>query len=396
MNTTIDQDDVADRDVAAAVVGPPSSVTVGIIGAGQLARMTQQAAVGLAVDIRVLGLARDAPAVRAGADYVLGDPNDLASLRLLADGCDVVTLDHELVPPEHLRALEADGVALAPRPAAALAGADKLHARRLMAARGLPLPAFDVVSTVADAERFAAQHGWPLVAKAATGGYDGRGVWTVPDAAAMARLLAELPVDIVIEPRLTLERELAVLVARSVTGESMVYPVVETVQRDGMCREVLAPAPIEAKLAGHAQSLALQIATAVGATGVLAVEFFLTPEGLVVNELALRPHNSGHYTIEGTTCSQFEQHLRAILGWPLGQSTLLAPAVATVNVIGPLDGSDPASRLRLALGIPGAHIHLYGKSPRAGRKLGHVTVCGRSLSGARETARLAVALLENG
>ncbi len=168
----------------------------------------------------------------------------------------------------------------------------------------------------------------------------------------------------------------------------------ETLQRDAMCREVQAPAPVEPALAARARALALAIAEAADAVGVLAVELFVTPDGLLVNELALRPHNSGHWTIEGAATSQFEQHLRAVLGWPLGRADLAAPAVATVNVVGPPDGSDPVSRVPLALAVPGAHVHLYGKVPRAGRKLGHVTVAGPELGRAREAARLAAALLE--
>lgn len=243
-------------------------------------------------------------------------------------------------------------------------------------------------------EGFAAEHGWPLVAKLPRGGYDGRGVFSLADLDAAARALAEHPGGLLLEPQLAIERELAVLVARSTTGETAVHPVVETVQQDAMCREVIAPAPIQARLAAEARELARRIAEGIDATGVLTVELFHTPGGLVVNELALRPHNSGHYTIEGCATSQFEQHLRAVLGWPLGVPSLLAPAVATVNVIGPADGSDPATRIAAALAVPGAHVHLYSKDPRPGRKLGHVTVCGQQLEPVRAAARLAAAALE--
>jgi 5-(carboxyamino)imidazole ribonucleotide synthase len=365
-----------------------------MVGGGQLARMTHQAAIGLGVRLRVLAASGEDAAVGAGAPHLVGAPDRLADLRALAAGADVVTFDHERVPPEHLAALEADGVALAPAPAAKLLAQDKLVARRTLAALGFPVPPFAHARTPGDVERFAAAHGWPLVAKAPRGGYDGRGVFALERADAAAQALREHPDGLLLEPRLAIERELAVLVARSTAGERVVYPAVETVQREAMCREIVAPAPGDPRLAREARDLAVAIAERIGATGVLAAELFATPHGLMVNELALRPHNSGHYTIEGCATSQFEQHLRAVLGWPLGAPTLLAPAVVTVNVVGPPDGSDPAGRIDRALAVPGAHVHLYGKAPRPGRKLGHVTVCGEDAERTRRAARRAAALLE--
>ncbi len=370
------------------------AVCVGMVGGGQLARMTQQAAIDLGVDLLVLATSKDDPAVQAGAHHLLGDPQDIGDLRALAADCDVMTFDHEGIPPEHLETLQRDAVALAPTAAAKLLAQDKLHARRTLTARGLPVPDFAFARTAHDVERFAATHGWPLIAKAPRGGYDGRGVWTLGDAVAARQLLDDLPGGMLLEPLLAIECELAVLVARSSSGEHVTYPVVETVQHDAMCREILAPAPIAPAVAAQARDLALQIADLIDVVGLLAVEFFLTADGLFINELALRPHNSGHYTIEGCATSQFEQHLRAILGWPLGLPTLLAPSVVCVNVIGPPDGSDPRANVALALCVPGAHVHLYAKAAQAGRKLGHVTVCGQDLVPTREAARLAAALLE--
>ncbi|MGE5409230.1 MAG: ATP-grasp domain-containing protein, partial [Syntrophothermus sp.] len=198
------------------------------------------------------------------------------------------------------------------------------------------------------------------------------------------------------EPQVRIERELAAVLARTEEGEVADYPVAETVQRDGICREILAPAPVPEALRVEAARLARDIAEAIGATGILAVELFLTRGGLLVNELALRPHNSGHFTIEGCATSQFEQHLRAVLGWPLGSTRLRAPAVATVNVLGAADATDPRSRVPAALAAGSAHLHLYGKEPRPGRKLGHVTVLGEDLDPARAEARRVAALLEGG
>lgn len=364
-----------------------------MVGAGQLARMTQQAAIALGVELRVLAASPDDPAVIAGAAHLTGSPESLEDLRALAADADVVTFDHEGIPPAHLATLEGEGVALAPPSSAKLFAQDKHVARRELAARGFPVPPFAFAQTLEEAERFADAHGWPLIGKLSRGAYDGRGVFELGDPDAVAGALSELG-PFLLEPRLRLERELAVLVARSVTGEAVAYPVVETIQRDAMCREVLAPADVPPELVEEARRLALDITAAIGATGIVAIELFLTDAGLLVNELALRPHNSGHYTIEGCVTSQFEQHLRAVLGWPLGAPDAVAPTVAMVNVVGPEDGSDPAARIEEALSVEGAHVHLYGKQARPGRKLGHVTVCGNDLEAARAAARRAAAALE--
>jgi 5-(carboxyamino)imidazole ribonucleotide synthase len=361
---------------------------VAMVGAGQLARMCHEAALPLGVELRVLAADPEAPAVAAGASCVLGDPGDLDALHALAEGADVVTFDHEQVPPEHLEALERSGVTLAPSAAAKLFAQDKLHMRRGLERLGFAMPPFAEVRSRADVEAFAARHGWPLVGKAPRGGYDGRGVFALPDAAAAEAALEGGP--LLVEPRLPIETEVAVMVARSRTGETAAYPVVETVQRDAMCREILAPWPD----AGTAAESALAIAEAIGAVGVMAVEYFVVGGELLVNELALRPHNSGHYSIGGCVTSQFEQHVRAVLGWPLGVTDLVAPAVATVNVVGNAHGGEPSDRVPEALGVPGAHVHLYGKAPRPGRKLGHVTVAGTDAEAVAAAARLAAARLE--
>jgi 5-(carboxyamino)imidazole ribonucleotide synthase len=279
-----------------------------------------------------------------------------------------------------------------PAPAAKLYAQDKLHQRRELAAAGFPVPPFTHARTTIDVAQFAARHGWPVVMKAPRGGYDGRGVLVATTAADAASYLAELADGALLEPALAIECELAVQVARTSDGRSVTYPVVETIQRDAMLRELICPAQISAAHALQACELARTIVEHIGASGLIAVELFLTPDGLLVNELALRPHNSGHHTIEATVTSQFEQHLRAVLDWPLGATELVAPA--TVNVIGPPDGSDPRDRLAPALGVAGAHVHLYGKTARPGRKLGHVTALGADTAGARRTAWRAADILE--
>ncbi len=371
-----------------------SAPRVAMVGAGQLARMTHQAAIDLGVELTVLAGDPDDAAVRAGARAVIGNSSDLTALEELADGADVVTFDHEQAPTALLERLEARGVKLVPGPAAMLLAQDKLHARRELRRRGFPVPPFAEARTVGEVEEFASRHGWPVIAKAPRGGYDGRGVATLAAATEAQELLDQSPDGLLLEPKLAIDRELAVLVARSTNGESACYPVVETVQRDAMCREVLVPAPVDQDLAEKAAAIALEITDLPGAAGVIAVELFVVDGSLLVNELAFRPHNSGHFTIEGAETSQFEQHLRGVLGWPLGDTSLTAPAVAMVNVVGQSDRSDPAEKLPRALAEPGVHVHLYGKLPAPGRKLGHVTVRSQQLDTAREAAQRAAAILE--
>jgi 5-(carboxyamino)imidazole ribonucleotide synthase len=356
--------------------------------------MTHQAAIDLGVTMRVLAKDSADSAVRAGAPHTVGQPAEIDALRSLSGGCEVLTFDHEHVATEHVRALEAEGIRVAPSSSALLYAQDKLHARINLSRRGFPVPDFAYAKTVAEIDAFAEVHAWPLIAKTPRGGYDGRGVWPLANSGQAQALLARQPGGLLIEPHLAIERELAILVVRSRTGEIVCYEPVETVQRDAMCREILAPARIEPHLADDARELAISIAREIDATGVLAVELFLTTAGLLINELALRPHNSGHYTIEGCATSQFEQHLRAVLAMPLGLPTLRAPAVVTVNVIGAPGAEDPRSHLGAALAVPGAHVHLYDKAPRQARKLGHVTVCGEHLEPTRRAARLAAAALE--
>lgn len=367
-----------------------------MVGAGQLARMTQQAAIGLGVELTVLANSTEDPAVLAGAKLQQGSPESIEDLRRLASSVDVVTFDHEQINPEFLTELEAEGARLAPGADAKLFAQDKLHARRMLSSFGLPMPNFAEVSTIGEIDQFTAIHGWPAVAKAPRGGYDGRGVWMLADRDRATELLTSTPGPFLLEEMLEIEMEIAVMVARSASDQIAVYPVVETVQREAMCREVRAPAQIDPSLAREAERLAVDIAARVGLVGVMAVELFITPDGMLVNELALRPHNSGHYSIEGCVTSQFEQHLRAVLDLPLGETSLTAPFVVTVNVVGGSLEEGPETRLAGALAIPGAHVHLYGKETRPERKLGHVTVCGQDAEDTANAARSAASALERG
>ncbi|SCG66726.1 5-(carboxyamino)imidazole ribonucleotide synthase [Micromonospora coxensis] len=375
---------------------------VGMVGGGQLARMTHQAAIALGQSLRVLALAPDDGAALVAADVQYGDHTDLAALRTFAKGCDVVTFDHEHVPTEHIRTLADEGVKLFPPADALLHAQDKRVMRERLTALGAPNPAWRPVTTPAELVAFGEERGWPVVLKAARGGYDGRGVWMVADAGQAAELAATLlagGTSLLVEERVVLRRELAVQVARSPFGQVAAYPVVETVQRDGICVEVLAPAPdLPEEVAVAAQQLAIDLATALGVVGMLAVELFETPTGLVVNELAMRPHNSGHWTIEGARTSQFEQHLRAVLDYPMGDTSLTAPVVVMANVLGGEPGGISIDeRLHhLFAAEPGAKVHLYGKQVRPGRKIGHVTVLGDDLDDVRARAARAARWLREG
>lgn len=386
--------------LAGSSTSPNGAPTVGIVGGGQLARMAALAAAGLGVPVAVLTEDAEAPAVAAGARHVAGSERSTEALRRLAAASDVVTFDHEGVPPAALRELERDGAVLRPRPAAKLMAQDKAEQRAELGDRvGVPVPAWRVVATREDVEGFGSEHGWPVVLKVSQGGYDGRGVWFagVPADADEALAAAERSgARLLAEQHLALDLELAVLVARTEGGASVVYPVVHTVQRDGMCREMAVPAPVPAELARAAEEMAVAIADAIDAVGIMAVELFVAGGRLLVNELALRPHNSGHWSLGGATTSQFENHVRAVLDWPLGDPSPLAPAVACANVVGAADGGDPRERLADALAVPGALVQLYGKQPRPGRKLGHVTVLGEDAGDARERALRAAAILEGG
>jgi 5-(carboxyamino)imidazole ribonucleotide synthase len=361
----------------ASLAATPGVPVVGMVGAGQLARMTGQAAAALGVGFRVLAASATDSAAQVTAGTVVGDYRSLDDLRAFAAGCDVLTFDHEHVPGAHLAALERAGVPVRPAAAALYFTQDKLAMRQRLAGLGINCPRFAAVGDLAEVKDFAAG-AWPVVLKAVSGGYDGRGVWVCASPAEAEQVL-EHGIEVIAEAYVAFERELAVLAARSPHGQGAVYPVVQTVQRDGICREVLAPAPgLAPALAARAQELALSIAAELGVTGLLAVEMFETSGGLLVNELAMRPHNCGHWTIEGARTSQFEQHLRAVLDLPLGSPALAAPAAVMVNVLGSKDADDDVydRYIHVMAADPAVKVHMYGKPARPGRKIGHVTVIG--------------------
>lgn len=365
---------------------------VGIVGGGQLARMLAEEASALGIEIVLLAEAETDGAVAFVHEVRYGSAHDPVALRALAEEVDVVTFDHELVNLEALHELENQGHRIFPSPEALLFAVDKAAMRRLCTTHDLPAPAFVLLSPgdVVGINELGVTLGWPLVLKAARGGYDGRGVFIVEDAAGADQVIKDLfaaGISVVAEERASILRELAALVVRRPSGELLAWPAMETAQVDGVCREVLLPGTVEPAIAAQALEVARSVAEAIGLVGVMAVELFETPEGIVVNELALRPHNSGHWTQDGAITSQFANHLRAVLDLPLGRTEMTTPAVASVNVFGGPEGSEPLlAGLNDALRVPGAQIHLYGKATRPMRKLGHVNLTGEDASLVRRLA----------
>ena len=385
--------------VPAAAAGHRGPV-VGMVGAGQLARMSCQAAIGLGVGFRVLAADPADSAAQVCADTRIGDYRSGNDLLAFAAGCDVVTFDHEHVPGGQLAALERAGVVIRPGSRALRLTQDKRAMREWLTGLGIPCPPFAPVASGAEITSFGAAHGWPVVLKAVSGGYDGRGVWVCGGAAAAQDAAARAAghgLELIAEQHVAFRQELAAVVARSPAGQGAAYPIAQTVQRDGICHEVLAPAPgLPPGRHAEAQRLALAIAAELGVTGLLAVELFDAPGGLLVNELAMRPHNSAHWTIEGSVTSQFEQHLRAVLDLPLGAPGLAARHAVMVNILG---GDDPDLHDRLIhvmAADPGVKVHLYGKEVRPGRKVGHVTVAGDDITRLHDRARRAARYLSRG
>ncbi|MEO6411790.1 MAG: 5-(carboxyamino)imidazole ribonucleotide synthase [Pedococcus sp.] len=382
---------------------PGGFPVVGIIGGGQLARMCAAPAAELAITLSVLAEASDTAAAQVIPSSPVGDHTDVDAVLAFARECDVVTFDHEHVPANVLDALVAEGIPLHPTPEALRFAQDKLAMRERLTEIGVACPAWARARTAADVDAFAGQVGWPVVAKTPRGGYDGKGVRVVRSASEVDDWLAmvaeqegtdgQLSDGILVEEKVDFVRELAVLIARSPSNQAAAWPVVETVQTDSICTEVLAPAPdLDPTLAAVATEAGLRIAENLGVTGVFAVEMFEVRDprtgapAYVVNELAMRPHNSGHWSMDGAVTGQFEQHLRAVLDLPLGAPTPREPHTVMANVLGgDYPELYPAYRHIMARD-PELKVHLYGKGVRPGRKIGHVNVSGTDLAQLRERA----------
>jgi 5-(carboxyamino)imidazole ribonucleotide synthase len=372
-----------------------------IIGGGQLARMMAQYAVPLGLPLRLLAEAEGVSAAQVIPDHVVGDYRDLDTLREVTEGCAVVTFDHEHVPTEHLHALAEAGVACRPGPGALVHAQDKGVMRARLHHLGVPCPRNEIVAGADEVADFAKTvGGFPVVLKTTRGGYDGKGVWVVEseaDCAPVFEVARRAGVEILAEEKVDFRRELSALVARSPSGQVAAYPVVESVQIDGICTEVIAPAPgLDPDLAVEAQQVAMTVASALDVTGILAVELFETTDGRVlVNELAMRPHNTGHWSMDGAVTGQFENHLRAVLDLPLGSPEARQPWAVMVNILGG-DHGDLSKNLfggypHVFARDPRLKVHLYGKEVKPGRKVGHVTAYGDDLDDALERARHAAA-----
>lgn len=373
---------------------------VGVIGGGQLARMMTPAAINLGIDIKVLAEAEGSSAALATTQ--VGDYNQLEVVRQFAKTVDVITFDHEHVPIAVLEALEAEGVDVQPPSKALVFAQNKLQMRKRLGSLGLPMPDWAEIQDAEHLDVFIAAHGGVAILKTPIGGYDGKGVRVVRSAAEAADWLGDLVKyggSLLVEEKVDFVRELAQLSARRPNGEFSAWPLVQTIQENGVCSVVHAPAPnASAETMQATADIAKQVAEGIGVTGVLAVELFEARDGrILINELAMRPHNSGHVTMEGSATSQFEQHIRAVLDLPLGSTAPRAKHAVMVNLLGVDDQNNFVQAYDKALAAhPEAKVHVYGKSARAGRKMGHVTVISDDASHALAEATGAAAVLLQG
>lgn len=390
-----ESDDAEMLQLAARSNGPRiATARLGIIGGGQLARMTALSARQLGCDVAVLERNSYSPAAALATHNLVGDWENPEALLKLAALVDVVTLENEFVSADALEVIERSGRRLLPSTATLRRVQDKLIQKQTLAAAGLPVAPFAAVERAEDLPRVAKEFGWPFVLKTRRNGYDGKGNFTLRTAADIPAAWQALGGDrntLYAEAFCPFVRELAVIITRDAAGNAVAYPVVETVQRGHICHLVKAPADVPAAIAERAVGIAHRAIAAIDGVGSFGVELFLTAAGeVLVNELAPRVHNSGHYTIEACVCSQFENHIRAVLGWPLGSSAMVSPAAAMVNLLGVGKGPGAPQGLPRALAVPGAHVHVYGKAVSgAGRKMGHVTALGETVEQAVATAERA-------
>ena len=374
-------------------------VRLGIIGGGQLARMLALAARPLGCDVIVLERTPDCPAAQICPGSMVGDWNDPAILLAFGRRCDVLTLENEFVDARALAVVEAAGHPLFPSAVTLALTQDKLVQKQTLQDAGLAVAPFRAVQTPEEVIAAGTSFGWPLLLKTRRNGYDGKGNVTLRGAEDVPVGWQQLGGDgneLYVEAFCHFKSELAVIVTRGRAGETAAYPVVETVQRNHVCHAVQAPAELPAAVMASAADLARRAVAAVGAIGSFGVELFWEPAGgLVINELAPRVHNSGHYTIEACECSQFENHIRAVLGWPLGRPRLITPAAVMLNLLGAAAAPGQPRGLAAALGVPGAHIHLYGKAESApGRKMRHITALGATWPEAMHIAMAAAREIE--
>jgi len=343
---------------------------VGIIGAGQLARMTVAPAIALGVTLKLFAQDKNDSAAQI-CDHVVGDFRSLEEVSAFARDCDVVTFEHELVPLSVIKGLEAEGVRVYPPSSAFVYSQDKAQMRKVL--NDLPSPQWQLITDETEVYSF------PVIAKAISGGYDGRGVWKISSTDMLAEIIAINP-QLLIEELVDFDSEIAVMVARSPHGQASTWAPTQTIQENGICTRTVTPAArVSPEVCEKASALALTIAERVGLVGVMAVEMFVKGDQLFINELAMRPHNSGHWTIEGSVTSQFEQHLRAILDLPLGDPSMTAPYAVMGNILGGDKSDMYRPYLHLMARNPELKVHQYMKEVRPGRKIGHVNAVGEDL-----------------
>lgn len=346
---------------------------VGVIGAGQLARMLAVPANNLGIELVALAAMENDSAAQV-CDYVVGDYSKIDDVINFSRSCDVITFEHELVPQSVIKALENSGVRVYPKSESFIFSQNKIEMRRKVDQLGLPNPKWQVF------DGGPVEISFPLIAKTSSGGYDGRGVFVIEDMSALLNLHASVNAPLLLEEKLNFDYEISVLAARSPHGQAATWSPTLTIQSDGICTTTITPAPaLSEELAVKAQEVALVIAQGIGLVGVMAVELFVQADNLIINELALRPHNSGHWSIEGSITSQFEQHLRAILDLPLGSTAMVTPYAVMGNVLGGEKTDLYRPYLHLMARNPSLKFHQYGKEVRPGRKIGHVTAIGTNL-----------------
>ena len=366
--------------------------TIGIVGGGQLGRMLTQAAVGLGFQVVVVNPAENSPAAQVGAGEIVGDWYDEQALHQLSKVADVITVEFEHLDADVLDAIASAGTHVHPSPATIQLIQDKYQQKVFLRKAGIPVADFVGVKTPADAKKALAKFGGKMLLKAKHGAYDGRGNALIANKKELDAALKQFAGrELYAEAFVPFVKELAVIVARSTTGEVKTFPVVETFHERNICVEVHAPAEIEKDAAQKAEDLAITVAKKLKGAGVFGIEMFLTAEGeVLINEIAPRVHNSGHLTIEANTTSQFEQHIRAITGMPLGKTDLKVPAAVMINILGERDGDTVVTGLEAAEAIPDTHVHLYGKSPtKVDRKMGHITSTGKTIKEAQTRAQKA-------
>jgi 5-(carboxyamino)imidazole ribonucleotide synthase len=342
---------------------------VGIIGAGQLARMTVAPSIALGVTLKLFAQDKSDSAAQI-CDHVVGDFRNLKEVLKFARECDVITFEHELVPLSVIKGLEAEGIRVYPPSSAFIYSQNKAEMRKILS--DLPSPQWQLI---ADEEEITS---FPVIAKAISGGYDGRGVWKISDRDLLKDIIAINP-QLLIEELVEFDSEIAVMVARSPHGQASTWAPTQTIQENGICTRTVTPAAVSSEVSEKASALALAIAERVGLIGVMAVEMFVKGNQLFINELAMRPHNSGHWTIEGSVTSQFEQHLRAILDLPLGDPSMTASFAVMGNILGGDKSDMYRPYLHLMARNPELKVHQYMKEVRPGRKIGHVNAVGEDL-----------------